>query len=428
MRCDKCGYENSKYDIICEKCGFPLNIENNIELKDKYNSKPRAIDIEEIKPDHSEEIFNNLKLRVRYVVVFILGGLFATLVLFVLALIKYSKDNDIMNKYKSFMNSDGIGLIYIGDDKEVDKKINKYSINYEFEYLYVDTSKISKLKVNKIKSKLKLDKISSTLVVVNNGKVINSMNGSNTDDDKLDKFLKDNNVIPNILTETDKYIKKFDDAIKSSEPMIIYLANNDNDSNKKHNDSLKSFCDNYDIKYTFVEGYYLNDEQKLKLLSKVNYNEIHDELLIIIDEGKVKSASEYVPNDEKDYFELASTYGIIDISSANNLKNININKLKELFDSKERNIILFTSNDCVYCEKLKPILGKISIINNIAIYLYNSNNNLELSDLLSKYGYNEMISTPSVIIIDNSKVIDIIVGLSDKKIYEDKLKEIGIIR
>lgn len=427
MKCEKCGYENSEYDIICEKCGFPLSIEKNVELKNKYNSKPKAIDIEEITPDHSEEIFNNLKQRVRYVVVFILGGLFAVLVLYLIAFIKYTKDNDIINKYNKFMKNDGIGLIYIGSKSEVDKKINKYSNNYEFEYLYVDTSKISKLKINKIKSNLKLEKNDSTLVVVDKGKVIDFINDCDDNDD-MDAFLQKNSVIPKILTDTDKYIKKFEDALKSDEPMILYVANNENDSNKKHNELLENFCNNYDIKYTFVEGYYLNDNQKLKLLKRVNYNEIHDELLIIIDEGEVKTVTEFVSNEKKDYFDLASTYGIIDVSSAKNLKQINEIKFKELLDSKDRHIVLITSDDCMYCEKLKPILGKISIINNITVYSYNVKNINDLTVLLSKYGYSEILSTPSVIIIDNSKVADIIVGLSDKKIYEDKLREIGIIR
>ena len=428
MRCEKCGYENSEYDIICEKCGFPLSIENNIDLKNKYNNKPKAIDIEEITPDHSEAIFNNLKQKVRYVVVFILGGLFATLVLYVIALIKYTKDNDIMTKYKKLMNNDGLGLIYIGEDKDVDKLINKYSNNYEFEYLYINTDKISKLKVNKIKSKLKLQKIDSTLVIVDSGKIIDTMDKANTDNDDIEVFLKKNNVIPKILTETDKYIKKFEDALKSEEPMILYIANNDNESNQKHNELLESFCDNYDINYTFVEGYYLNNKQKIKLLSKVNYNEIHDELLIIVDEGEVKTVTEFVSNEKKDYFDLASTYGIIDVSSAKNLKQINEKTLKNILDSKEKSIILFTSDDCVYCEKIKPILGKISIINNITIYTYNVDNLNTLGELLTKYGYSDTISTPSVIIVDNSKVIDIIIGLSDKKIYEEKFKEQGIIR
>ena len=428
MRCEKCGYENSEYDIICEKCGFPLNIENNVDLKKKYNSKPKAIDIEEITPDHSEAIFNNLKQRVRYVVVFILGGLFATLVLYIIAFIKYTKDNDVMNKYKKIMNNDGLGLIYIGNDKSVDKEITKYSTNYEIEYLYINTEKISKLKVNKIKSKLKLKKIDSTLVIVDSGKIISSKDKVNTDNDDIEVFLKDNNVIPNILTETDKYIKKFEDALKSEDAMILYIANNDNESNQKHHKLLESFCDNYDIKYTFVEGYYLNNKQKIKLLSKVNYNEIHDELLIIVDEGEVKNVTEFVPNEQKDYFDLASTYGIIDVSSAKSLKKINEKTLKELLNSKERNIILFTSNDCIYCEKIKPILGKISIINNITIYTYNVDNLNSLSELLTKYGYSDTISTPSVIIVDNTKVIDVIIGLSDKKLYEDKFKEKGIIR
>ena len=39
MQCEKCGYINKQYDIICQKCGSPLNIEKNIELQKKYNHK-----------------------------------------------------------------------------------------------------------------------------------------------------------------------------------------------------------------------------------------------------------------------------------------------------------------------------------------------------------------------------------------------------
>lgn len=428
MKCEKCGYENSSFDIICEKCGCPLKIEDNMELKKNYNNKPRAIDIEAITPDHSEKIFNNTKQKVRYVIVFLLGCIFATAILFILSFIQNAKANDIITQYHEFMNSDGIGILYIGEDEKVDSKVIEYAKNYDFEYLYVDTNKVTMVKKNKIKSNLKLEKINSTLVIVNNGKILDYKHESNVEN--IEQFLMENKIIPKYTNDTSEYISKFEDAIKSNEPMILYIANNKNESNELHNKLLEEFCDDYSINYTYVEGYYLTEEQKLKLFSKVNYSEIHDELLIIIDEGIVKEVTEFVSNDKKEYFEFISNYGIIDVSSAKNLKKINEAKLKNIISSKEKNIILFTSDDCTYCEKLKPILGKIGIQNNIEIYYYNINSDSQnnLSQLLSDFEYNEIVSTPSVFITENSKIIDIIVGYSDKKIYEDKLKELGVIR
>ena len=88
MKCDKCGYSNTEYDIICENCGAPLKIENNIELQKKYNNKQRAIDIEHITPDHSAEMFNRTKKKVSLaliiiIVLSILGIIFSIAYLYI---------------------------------------------------------------------------------------------------------------------------------------------------------------------------------------------------------------------------------------------------------------------------------------------------------------------------------------------------------
>ena len=64
MKCEKCGFLNSEYDIICEKCGSPLNIEKNIELQKKYNHKQAAIDIEEVTMKKQGLIIQNRKLSI----------------------------------------------------------------------------------------------------------------------------------------------------------------------------------------------------------------------------------------------------------------------------------------------------------------------------------------------------------------------------
>ena len=102
MKCDKCGYSNSEYDIICEKCGAPLKIENNIELQKKYNKKQRAIDIEHITPDHSEELFKRTKKNVSYALIFLIIIVILVLIALIIYLYKDSKNNSVITQFEEF--------------------------------------------------------------------------------------------------------------------------------------------------------------------------------------------------------------------------------------------------------------------------------------------------------------------------------------
>lgn len=430
MVCEKCRYKNSEYDIICEKCGSPLNIEKNIELQKKYNHKPRAIDIEEITPDQYKIEFANTKKKVRLaLIIFIILSLIF-LSIFTIIMVEEVRTNDILTKYNEFVDNSDIGILYLGKDNEINTLLSKYAEDYELDYLYISTSKITAIKKNRIKSRLNLNKSNSAIVILDNGKVITSLDNCKNSD-SVNEFLKKNNIIPHEIGEPNKVINAFDESLKSQEPVIVYIANNKNDSNMKHNNQLKKFCNDYSINYTFIEGYYLTDNQKLKILKKLNYSDIHNEIVAIIDEGQIKEVSENVSDSKKEYFELASNYGIIDISSSQSLKAIDYNRLKDLVISKEKNIIVLGSKNCQYCERLKPIIGKIGIQNNIPIYYYEPSGE-ELSsveDYLLALGYKEgKLSPPLIIITENNQLLDYIIGLSDKSLYEEKFIELGVIR
>ena len=430
MKCEKCGFENSEFDIICEKCGSPLNIENNIELKRKYNAKPRAIDIESIALDNTEKIFDNTKQKVRYFLAFFLGSIFIVIISFSAYLISNSKASDIITKYNNFMDNTKLGIIYLGIDNDVNKELKNYANNYDIEYMYINLNKVTSIKRKKLKEKLKLKKIDSTLVIVKDGNVIDSINGCNTETNKIELFLMNNEIIPKELGDTSSQIAKFDEAINSNDATIIYIANNKNTSNEEHNKKLKEFCTDYSINYTFVEGYYLSDSQKLSLLNKVNYSEIHDEFLILVDEGEIKYVTELVSSEQKEYFELMSTYGIIDSTSVASLNEINLDRFKKIVSSNEKNITILTSDNCLYCDRIKPIIGKIGIQNNVTIYNLhiNEKNQNSLIEYLSEIGYDESVSFPLVIISENGKILDYVIGFSDKEFYIEKFKELGVIR
>ena len=431
MKCKKCGYENSIYDIICEKCGTPLNIEENDELKDKYNNKPRAIDIEEIVPSSEKYEFDDTKQKVKYVLSFLLGAIFVSVIVLCVFLIRDAKSKDILTKYNKFMKSDYIEVIYLGKEDEVSKLLKEYENKYEIKFLFINVNKITSVKKNKIKDDLDLDVVNSTVVIVKNGKVIDHIDKSNSNLNKVRNLLIENDIIPKEDGNPEVVKKNFDLAMDSQDSVIMYIANNKNDSNASHNEFIKKFCDNYSINYVFIEGYYLSDFQKLSLLNKLNYSDIHDELFVIVDEGEIKEVNEVVNEDFNHYFALASNYGIISSTNSASVKDIDVNHFVNLMNSKNKTVFFINSDDCTYCERLKPIVGKIGIQNSVNIYSLKidekNQKNVEL--YIQKIGFKEeKITTPLVLISENGKILDYIVGYSDKSIYIEKFKSNGVIR
>ena len=427
MKCEKCGYSNSEYDIICEECGAPLNIENNIELQKKYNNKQKAIDIEKIVPDNTELVFNSTKKKVSYMLI-ILFILFIFGIIFLIGYIyNDSKQNNVINQLNDFLATNKLGIIYIGNDTEINNKLDEYKDKYNINYRYFDSKKINRIKKQKIKNKLKVKNINNTIFVLENTKVKDYTSKK----DEIDKFLQKNDIIPKYIGDAKKVISDYDTALLSDEPLVMYIANNKNESNVEHQKKISEFCKEYEINYTFIEGYYLTDNQKLKLLNKINYSEIHDELIIIIDERKVLKVTETVPNDDKTYFEIISSYGIIDERSAREFDRVDLKEFNTLISNKEKQVILIENKDCTYCEKLKPIVGKIALKNNFKVYsiVLDDDNKDSIEKKVKEIGFSdEKIVPPLVIVTEDNHLLDYVIGLSDKNIYVDKFTELGIIR
>lgn len=427
MKCEKCGFLNSKFDIICNECGAPLNVTLNYDP----NNKPRAIDIEEIEIDNTEFHFNQVKKLAKILIIICLAIVFLFSFKFTSWIFKEIRNSNILVQIDDFKEEKRNGIIYIGKDEKLSKKLKEYSVNYEFEYMYITSENITKIKKKKIIENLKLDKLNSTIIYIENGKVKDYIHGITIDnyEDNLD-FFKEKNIISQVIGNPKKIIEEYDEAFNLKEPIIIYIANNKHDLSKKNNSKISSFCKEYSINYLFVEGYKLNEKQKLRLLNKLNYSDIHDELIVFLDEGEVKEVSEFIPKDESEYFDKASNYGIIDSSSAESLVTIDFNKFKSIVSEQNKNVIVIGSNDCKYCEQLKPIIGKIGIQNNLKIYYveFKEEDFNIINEYFKSIGYNGIISYPLVIVSENNQVLDRVIGLSNKDIYLKKFKEMGVIQ
>lgn len=426
MKCEKCGYINSEYDIICEKCGSPLSIEKNIELQKKYNHKQRAIDIEEITPDNSKIEFADTKRKVRTMLAIIFAVVVVLILVVAVGLFKEVRANDVMYKFEDIYENKETGLIYIGNNDYLNNLYEQYSEDYNFNYLNVN--KVTGVKKKKIKNILELNSMSSTLVITKKGEVLNVMYDCDKDNEKKQySLLKEYDLVPYMVGNHNSEIAKFEKAIKSVDSAIIYFSNKKKDDSK--NELIKTFAEDYSINYYYIDGNYLTTRQSEKLLSKINYSTVKEEMLIIIDDAKVLDVFYDLPKDKKSYFEIASKYGIIDVSSASSLKAVNYNEMKKLVSSKNKEVILLVTDNCTYCDRAKPILGKISIQNNFKIhyYKYSDKNSLKVEEYLSNIGYgNNSLTSPLLIITQNGKILDYVIGLSDKSLYEQKFKDLGV--
>ena len=61
-------------------------------------------------------------------------------------------------QYETFIENNSIGIIYIGNDEKANKYLEDCSLEYEYNYLYINQNDITNFKKNKIRERLKLDK------------------------------------------------------------------------------------------------------------------------------------------------------------------------------------------------------------------------------------------------------------------------------
>jgi len=296
--------------------------------------------------------------------------------------------------------------------------------------MYINTNKINVLKRKKFKNKLKLKKLESTLMVIKEKKVVDILYDCNVESNMIDGFLLKNGYISKEKGNPANELEKVENIFKTEETKFVYISNNKNDLNSEHNELIKKFCSDNDIEYVYIEGYKLSDIQKINVLKKFNYTEIHNEFFAIFDEGEEKYATEYVPNSYSEYTKIGTNYGILDKTNITSMEKISIDKMKSIINSNSKNIILIVSEDCIYCERIKPIITKIAKQNNLKVYYYsvdNKNNN-DLKQYLEKIDYKDSLAFPLLLITENNKVLESIVGLSDKEYYVDKFKEFGVIK
>lgn len=427
MKCDVCGHENSKFDIVCAECKAPLNIDSNEFLKEKYKEKGKHIDIEEIEYKEKKTSFNDTRKSVLKAIIAIITvcGLFLLYLSYVFFVEKQS--SKLMREYNSLMKDSPLLLIYFGQEVKVDELCQTYADNYDFDYLNIDASKLTRNKKKQVRSDLNIDNLDTTLVVVRNGTPVANIFGTK-DTAEITRFLFNYDLIPLLISDTAPILEKLNTALLSEEKTVIYLETRYAEDRETKIDVLNAFSEQHPFDFISIEGFYLSKKQLLKIMSQLGYTEIQNNLFIYVYEGKIIKSIVDTASDANGYFELFSFYDIIDGAGEEHLAYINSSEFEELVNSKEKNVIII-GNGTTYCERIKPIAGSVASYHKIKIYYYDANNDRDKTvKIIQEMGYTGEITFPLTIIVEKGKIIKDMIGQVDKQLFTDTLIEYGVIR
>lgn len=427
MKCEKCEHVNSDSLNSCENCGAPLN--NDLKEKNIYPKKGKHIDIEDITEEKEQPSFSQTKIKVRNFLLFLLLIVIIGAVYLVGVLMTETFSQEVFKKYKDIMEHSSLALIYLGYDEDINQKCIDYSENYGFDYVNIEANKISLSKKKKLRNELNIYNLTSTLVVVQDGVPITYYSKVASTDELLE-FLQENYLVPMKIEDTTETLELFKNSVVALDDTIIYLPTKYEDETEIKSKAIQEICEENGMLYVEVKGYVLSNKQLKKVMSQIGFSEIQDDLVLYVSDGKVVTVLEADKTSEDAYFHLFTNRGIIDVTSGDYLKEINKSKFAKIVEEKKLNVIFISTDDCSYCERVKPVLGKIAAQNNLVIYHLNATKDkTKISNMIKELGYDDGLTlTPFVLLVENNRYVDSIIGLADKELYNNKFVEYGVIK
>lgn len=415
MRCLRCGSSNIDENLICKDCGF-------VSVKDIKKSNP--IDITEYKKKEIDNFQKTKKIVLNLIIIFLLLFVITGLIL-VLHILKLKSNSKIINDFNEFKTNSLMFVLYVSNNDTYDDMLTTYANNYEFDYLRIDYNSLAIENKKYLKKENELKDINNYFVIWSNGKIVNKTKINN--EEELNTFLKDNYVIPNIIENPFPEMEKLNNKLVNEKATLIYISFVNNELLESKNELLSSLCQNYDIEYQFIKGYIMSRKQQMKYINQFGFTEIKNELILIVENGKIKNVLDknYLVVD--DYIEIFQNYDII-MAISEYLDYIDFNQFKLLVEGNEKEVFTFGDDDCQYCDNIKYSLGIISKENNVKIHYINLTGEDNIKEELDSLGYDNAITYPITIVVEDNKVLDYVIGASDEEYFINFFTKLGIIR
>ncbi|MDD6878646.1 MAG: thioredoxin family protein [bacterium] len=135
------------------------------------------------------------------------------------------------------------------------------------------------------------------------------------------------------------------------------------------------------------------------------------------------------------FFASELKYCSVDSSSEVELSKIGMTEFTTLLNNEDASIIYIAREGCVYCQQQKPIVKQLSSEYDL-IFHYLDTDDLTEDDMMSIFSLdNELFGedgknfgTPTTLVVKNGKIIDSLVGLTQKNDFEVFLQDNGFIK
>lgn len=231
----------------------------------------------------------------------VLVSILAIIVFAIIAgsVIENGKSKKYLKDFYSAFNGEESKLVMIGRDncgwcQLFHPSLDFMSKKYGFDYLYVDTNKLTSSVFNKLLKDISVDSKSfgtPLTVVVKNGEVVDSLNGFTDETDLLD-FLKKNDFVSDDAKLTLRYIdyKKYSEVLKYDNTSVVVIGQSGCQYCIKSKPVFNQIIDDYGIKIYYLNITDLSDEDKAKFNDSLDYLKDTNwgtPLTLILKKGKV---------------------------------------------------------------------------------------------------------------------------------------------
>lgn len=365
--------------------------------------------------------FDLLKKIVTSIIFVILVAVFSTLLIL-------TKDDKFVKNIKQFIKTD-TKVLYITNKKNYSEYPIKLLDKYEINYKYINSSKLSRFEKNKIQRIVNNKDLSNIIVVFESGEIKDALL-SYENNEKLEKFLVQNEIIPSVNGNISGLVNKILKS-KESESLILYLPYVYNDNVVYQDDLLKEVSKQYNIDYKMMDAFLLSNTQKQKINLSLELSDVEDQIVLFIKDKKIVDSLRGYNRKSKYINKLYENNYIENIE--NSLNEIGYDEFNSKVDSDEKNVILITKDDCKYCNEVNSVLNQISSNSNLDIdYInigsMNSDIAVKIEEKLKILKYKDGFSTPLTIITEKGKILDYSIGLSSLQFFEEMFTEYGLLK
>lgn len=353
---------------------------------------------------------------------------FSLLVLIFSVLMFVTIDGQNIKEIKEFIYTN-IKVIYITEDENLDYPI-KIMDKYSIDYITINSNELTIFERRKIKKIIDSEDINNVIVIYENGKIKDKL-FDYKNEESVNKFLQDNNIIPNKLVDNVNEIISESKKLLENSYLMVYIPYKELDNIEVQDEIFRQIAEEYSIDYKKIDAYLLSVKQQEKINGLLEISTVENQILILVKDNKM-IANIRGPHRKNTYIQT-----MYDVNFINELENkvneIDYNQYKELLNSNDKNIIVIgnknnkDSNDVI--ESLNKIIYNYDIkVNYIDIENINSNLSNKVKEKLENIGYTGGFSIPLVVIAESGKILDFSVGNSAEEYFVDIFIETGVIK